>query len=73
MSQPEQVNIIISPLPGRSFKSLRVGCAIDHPAVGWLELARPGKFNAFDAVLWSEFPEVRGCASPTCHNVIVMA
>lgn len=50
----------ITPYPG--FTRLAVGTLSSNPAVGWLELARPDKFNAFDAKMWEEFPRVRSTA-----------
>lgn len=34
----------------------RCGTVLDHPDVGYIELARPSKFNAFSGAMWREFP-----------------
>ncbi|MEW5318119.1 MAG: hypothetical protein WDW38_009367 [Sanguina aurantia] len=41
-------------LPG--FTDIRCGTLQNHPSVGFVELARPLKFNAFNAAMWREFP-----------------
>lgn len=41
-------------LPG--FQTVVAGYLTVEPCVGWLQLSRPDKLNAFNATMWEEFP-----------------
>lgn len=39
------------------FTVVTVGTLVSQPNVGWIQLARPEKSNAFNGPLWAEFPK----------------
>lgn len=48
---------IMEALEGHVFRHIKVGL-VKGSHIGHIELNRPEKSNAFDAVLWEEFPRV---------------
>ena len=47
----------VRPLDEVQLPELLVGTLVQYPTVGWIELARPERYNAFNEGLWHNFPK----------------